>query len=698
MIGLLLDTALDEEQRRFAEIVHASGETLLTLINDILDFSKIEAGKLSLEALDFDLSALLEDFADVLALRAHAKGIEFICAAAPEVPAYLRGDPGRLRQVLLNLAGTALKFTKQGEVSVRASLVSATEAAVTVRFAIRDTGIGIPAAKQALLFQKFMQVDASTTRQYGGTGLGLAISKQLAELMGGEIGVTSVAGQGSEFWFTACFARPETARPETLSPVDLQGALILVVDDNATSREVLTTQLRTWGVRVATAPDGPSALQLLAQAVTDGDPFQTAILDMQMPGMDGATLGRAIKADATLQGIRLILLSSLGQPGENQSLVDSGFAVCLTKPVRKAELLRSLSQPAGGSAAIVGRVPSRGAGGAGTGDAGSGDPAYTERAADVVGRVPSRGAGGADAGDAGSGDPAYSRAGDGIGRVPARGGVVPVPAPGCKSFRILVAEDNITNQQVALAILKKLGLRADAVANGLEALHSLATIPYDLVLMDVQMPELDGFDATRQIRDPQSRVLDHQVPVIATTANAMKGDREKCLAAGMNDYVSKPVSPPALAESLGKWLSPEGAAGRQPKAELAADEPPALRRPPPAPVVFDQAGMLSRLLEDAELVRLITQSFLQDLPRQIEALRGYLAAGEVADVERQCHTIKGASANVGGEALRAVAFELERLGQAGDLAAVQARLPELEAQFARLQQAMTQALRIGTQE
>ena len=669
MIGLLLDTALDEEQRRFAEIVHASGETLLTLINDILDFSKIEAGKLSLEALDFDLSALLEDFADVLALRAHAKGIEFICAAAPEVPAYLRGDPGRLRQVLLNLAGNALKFTKQGEVSVRASLVSATEAAVAVRFAIRDTGIGIPAAKLAQLFQKFMQVDASTTRQYGGTGLGLAISKQLAELMGGEIGVTSVAGQGSEFWFTACFARPETARPETLSPVDLQGALILVVDDNATNREVLTTQPRTWGVRVATAPDGPSALQLLAQAVTAGDPFQTAILDMQMPGMDGATLGRAIKADATLHGIRLILLSSLGQPGENQSLVDSGFAVCLTKPARKAELLRGLTQPA------TGRSPAAG-----------------------VGRVPSRGGGGADAGDTGSGDPAYSRAGDGIGRVPARGGVVPVPAPGCKPFRILVAEDNITNQQVALAILKKLGLRADAVANGLEALHSLATIPYDLVLMDVQMPELDGFDATRQIRDPQSRVLDHQVPVIAMTANAMKGDREKCLAAGMNDYVSKPVSPPALAESLGKWLSPEGAAGRQPKAELAADEPPALRRPPPAPVVFDQAGMLSRLLEDAELVRLITQSFLQDLPRQIEALRGYLAAGEVAGVERQCHTIKGASANVGGEALRAVAFELERLGQAGDLAAVQARLPELEAQFARLQQAMTQALWISTQE
>jgi PAS domain S-box-containing protein len=338
MTGLLLDTVLDDEQRRYAETVRASGESLLSLINDILDFSKIEAGKLDLEALDFDLSAVLDDFAAVVALRAHDKGLEFICAAAPEVPTYLRGDPGRLRQVLLNLAGNAVKFTKQGEVGVRASLVSATDSEVVVRFAIRDTGIGIPADKLALLFQKFTQVDASTTRHYGGTGLGLAISKQLAELMGGEIGVTSVAGQGSEFWFTARLARAAEPIPDLQPPADLFGTHILVVDDNATNREVLTTQLRAWGVRVEKASDGLGALQVLMRAVAAGDPFQTAILDMQMPGMDGATLAWAIRANATLKAIRLVMLTSLGQPGGSQSLADLGFAACLIKPSARRKI------------------------------------------------------------------------------------------------------------------------------------------------------------------------------------------------------------------------------------------------------------------------------------------------------------------------------------------------------------------------
>jgi PAS domain S-box-containing protein len=554
MTGLLLDTVLDDEQRHYAETVRASGEALLSLINDILDFSKIEAGKLSLEALDFDLATLLDDFAAVLALRAQDKGLEFICAAAPEVPTYLRGDPGRLRQVLLNLASNAVKFTKQGEVAVRASLVSATNSEVMVRFAVRDTGIGIPADKQAILFQKFMQVDTSTTRQYGGTGLGLAISKQLSHLMGGEIGVTSVAGQGSEFWFTARLARAAGARPDTQPPADLHGAHILVVDDNATHREVLTTQLRAWGGRVEAAPDGLGALQVLMRAVAAGDPFQTAILDMQMPGMDGATLAWAIRANTTLKAIRLILLTSLGQPGGSSPLADLGFAACLTKPARKAELLQSLSQPATGPEAIVGRVPSRGGALPEAGNAGAGDPAYRERAGDIVGCVPSR------------------------------GGVVPATAPRRKKFRLLVAEDNITNQQVALTILRKLGLHADAVANGLEVLQSLATIPYDLVLMDVQMPEMDGLTATRVVRSYELEVSrspatpanaftstfnlhpssPSPLPIIAMTAHAMQGDRELCLAAGMNGYVAKPVSPPALAAALDQWLPKETAEGEAP--------------------------------------------------------------------------------------------------------------------------------------
>jgi len=487
MTGLLLDTNLDDEQHRYAETVHASGESLLSLINDILDFSKIEAGKLDLETLDFDLTPLLEDFADAMAMQSFEKGLEFICAASPDVPTYLRGDPGRLRQILLNLASNAIKFTPSGEVAVRACLVASTDSAVTLRFSITDTGIGIPEDKQAYLFQKFTQVDASTTRHFGGTGLGLAISKQLAQLMGGEIGFTSTAGQGSEFWFTATLARPEGTPPALQQFADLEGCHILVVDDNATNREVLTTQLRAWGMRVDEAPDGPSALLMLARARDAGDPFQTAILDMQMPGMDGATLGRHIRADTTLKSIRLVMLTSLGQPGLSQPLGDIGFAASLTKPARKSELLHSLLASA---------------------------PATAES------------------------------------QQPLR----PINKPHGSTFRILLVEDNITNQKVAAALLHKMGLRADTVANGLEALHALETLPYDLVLMDVQMPEMDGLTATRIIRSPESAVRNQRIPIIAMTARAMQGDQQMCLDAGMDDYVVKPVTYKPLAATLERWL------------------------------------------------------------------------------------------------------------------------------------------------
>jgi signal transduction histidine kinase/CheY-like chemotaxis protein/HPt (histidine-containing phosphotransfer) domain-containing protein len=665
MAGLLLDTALDDEQRRFAETICASGEALLGLINDILDFSKIEAGKLDLEAIDFDLSALLGDFADVLTLRADEKCIEFICAAAPDTPTWLRGDPGRLRQVLLNLAGNAMKFTKQGEVAVRARMVSATDSTVTMRFVVSDTGIGIPADKQAMLFQKFTQVDASMTRQYGGTGLGLAISKQLAQLMGGEIGINSAPGQGSEFWFTACFARPEVVRLDPPPPADLHGAHILVVDDNATNREILTTQLRAWGVRVEEAPDGPTALQLLTQAVNAGDPFQTAILDMQMPGMDGAALGRAIKADAALKAIRLVMLTSLARQGDRQQMANFGFAACLTKPTRKAELLHSLSQPS------VGKI---------------GDLAKGERAGDIVGRLPSR------------------------------SGKLQVNEASRKALRILLAEDNITNQQVALIILKKLGLHADVVANGLEALQSLATLPYDLVLMDMQMPEMDGLTATQVVRNYELEVRSGKgtkegaslssfilhpssispLPIIAMTAHAMQGDRERFLAAGMNGYVAKPVSSQALAKVLDQWLQKDSVEhgiraedrgnsyGRESITKLQA-------LPSSAPLVFDKAGFMARLMDCEEMAQSVSQIFMADMPKQIAVLRAALQAGDAASAGIQAHTIRGAASNVGGEAMRAVAYAIEQSGSSGDLSAIAARLPELEAQFDRLHQAMAAA-------
>ncbi|MBI9087553.1 MAG: response regulator, partial [Desulfobacterales bacterium] len=505
MTGLLLDTELDEDQRRYAGIVKSSGESLLGLINDILDFSKIEAGKLDLETLDFDLQSLLDDFAATMALKTYDKGLELLCAADPDVPTLLSGDPGRLRQILTNLAGNAVKFTDRGEVAVRVSRVMddehGREDPCLLRFSIRDTGIGIPADKIGMLFQQFMQVDASTTRKFGGTGLGLAISKQLAEIMGGEVGVESVVGQGSEFWFTARFGqRADAAREVAALPAELSGVRVLIIDDNATSREILLTRLSSWGMRPEEAHDGPSGLQALYRALDEKDPFRLAVVDMQMPGMDGEAVGRAVKADAKIADTRLVMLTSLGARGDAKRLQEIGFAAYATKPVRHEELKGVLSQ------ALY------------SGADGAPRPIATRHTAREA-----------------------------------------LPDFAHRKARILLAEDNIINQQVALGILKKLGLSADAVANGREVIEALNILPYDLVLMDVQMPEMDGLEATRQIRGPQSAIPNRSIPIIAMTAHAMQGDKDRCLEAGMDDYVTKPVSPRALAEALDKWLPKDGA-------------------------------------------------------------------------------------------------------------------------------------------
>ncbi|HEX7496954.1 MAG TPA: PAS domain S-box protein [Candidatus Limnocylindrales bacterium] len=630
MTGLLLDTKLSPEQRRYAETVRTSGESLLALLNDILDFSKIEAGKLELETLDFDLRALLDDFAALLALRAHDKGLEFICAAAPEVPAHLSGDPGRLRQVLINLAGNAVKFTHQGEIAVRATLVSETDTEVVLRFSVKDTGIGIAADKQGLMFHKFTQADASTTRQYGGTGLGLAISKQLVEIMGGEIGFESEEGRGSEFWFTARLGKQAGMARNAMPPAQIRGVHILVVDDSPTNREILAAQLNAWGTRSEETSDGPGALLALARARDAGDPFAAVILDMQMPGMDGEDLARAIKSDATLAHTILVLMTSIGQRGDARHMEELGFAAYLVKPARQSDLFDCLAAVLAGGAVAM---PVR--------------PIVTRHAI----------------------------------REMRRGAV-----------RILLAEDNITNQQVALGILGKLGLRADAVANGAEAVSALESIAYDLVLMDVQMPQMDGLEATGHIRDPRSAVLNHLVPIIAMTAHAMQGDRQRCLDAGMNDYVTKPVSPQALSEALARWLPGDDAAG--PKDESAEPEAAIAEGAEAAAgddletQVFDRSGLLARLMDDEDLALTVVDGFLEDVPRQIGALRSYLDAGDVEGSIRQAHTIKGASANVGGELLRAAAFDMEKAAQTGDLSAVKVRLPDLQARFARLKEAM----------
>ena len=493
MNSLLLDTPLDKEQRELADTVQSSAESLLILLNDILDFSKIEAGKLDMESIDFDLRAMLDDFASLLAMRAHEKGLEFLYSMAPDVPAALRGDPGRLRQVLTNLVGNAIKFTRKGEVSIRVDKDKAGDGQVWLRFTVKDSGIGIPETKRDRLFQKFSQVDSSTTRQYGGTGLGLAISKLLVGMMGGEIGFDSREGEGATFWFTACFPISEAVQRVIPAQPRIRGARILVVDDNATNRRLMETQLLMWGVEVELAEDGPTALARLDAAAASGSLYRIAILDMDMPGMDGAELGRRIRADRRFDAVSIVMMTSVGQRGDAKRFKEIGFDAYLTKPVRQSELADTL--------AVVLDHPT---------------PAKSETP--LITRHSVR-------------EMQYA------------------------AVRLLLVEDNLINQRVAAGLLKKLGIVVDIANNGLEAIAVLKKSRYQLVLMDLQMPELGGMEATRRIRNAAEGVLDPNVPIIALTANAMESDREACLQAGMNDYLSKPLNANALAATVNKWLT-----------------------------------------------------------------------------------------------------------------------------------------------
>ena len=495
MTELLLDTDLSDEQRQFAEIVRGSGESLLTLINDILDFSKIEANRLELEAIDFDLTGIMEDAAEMLAIKAWERTLELTGLVMPDVPTLLRGDPGRLRQILINLGGNAVKFTHDGSIALRADLESEDDRTVTVRFSVTDTGIGIPAHRQSDLFEAFKQADGSTARKYGGTGLGLSISKQLAELMGGQIGVDSQEGKGSTFWFTAVFEK-QTREVCHQAPAHLDGVKVLVVDDNQTNRLLLNTLLESWGCRYTEATGGRAALDALREASRSGDPFGVVLVDMQMPEMDGETFGREVKADAEIQETVLVMLSSLGEQLDGKRLDDIGFEGYLSKPVRQGRLRDHLSLVLGVKSRKVDSV----------------EKSDAQRTA--------------------------------------------CQSPG-RTARILLAEDNSVNQKVALAMLKKLGYAADVVVDGREVLTALQNGRYDLVLMDCQMPTMDGFEATRCIREGQSGVLQPDIPVIALTAHAMKGVRETCLAAGMNDYVAKPISRKLLVEVIERWLPAE---------------------------------------------------------------------------------------------------------------------------------------------
>lgn len=509
MIGMLLESDLSETQKEYAEIVQTSSENLLTIINEILDFSKIEAGKMELEILDFDLRVTLEDVAEMLSLRAENSGLELICSIDPSIPFYLKGDPGRLRQILLNLAGNAIKFTKKGEVVISATLQSDNDGIATILFEVRDSGIGIPESRLAAIFEPFTQADGSTTRTYGGTGLGLSISKQLTDLMGGKFGVTSREGEGSTFWFSVSFEKQAdqgvrvVKKSGYLERSDITKARILVVDDNVTNRKLMKTLLSYWGCRFEIAADGDEGLMLMRKAVAIDDPFRIALLDQEMPGMDGMELGQLIKADPQLASTLMIMVTSLARRGDIAVMNQIGFTGYLGKPVRQIQLYNCLELALNRDAAPQGDFDQK-------------------QSQGIITRHT-------------------------------------LERPGREKVRLLLAEDNAINQKVAKHMLKSLGYNTDVVGNGIEAVKALEMINYDLVFMDCKMPVMDGFQATAAIRDIGSRVLNHEVPIIALTANATQGDEAMCLEAGMSDYLSKPVKIVAMSKVIDKWLKNNGA-------------------------------------------------------------------------------------------------------------------------------------------
>ena len=598
MTGLLQDTQLTPRQRDYVATISTAGEALLDIINDILDFSKIEAGKILLEKSDFDVRETLESTLDLLAPRAQAKSLELALAIAEGVPEAARGDAGRLRQILMNLVGNAVKFTERGEILVSAELERRDAGGPTLRFSVKDTGIGVPPETQKNLFSPFTQADASTTRKYGGTGLGLSISKRLTELMGGTIGVSSGPGAGSTFWFSLPFAEAETvpARPDSSA---LAGVKALIVDDNAASREIVRHHLEAWKMDASAAASADEALEKLGAAVKEGAPFRLVVTDMQMPGKDGIMLAAAIKAAPALAGAGVVMMTSLGRDLDAAERAACGLSACVHKPLRRTALLAAVTT------ALTGRSA----------------PAQRQASA----------------------------------------------APGVRRprnpFRVLLAEDNPVNQKVAFSQLERLGYECDLAANGMEVLEAVKRRPYDLILMDCQMPEMDGFQATAEVRRIEGDL--RRTPIVAMTANALEGDREKCLAAGMDGYIPKPVRLEKLAEALAQWDTSLNAAVIGDLKALAGDDNPAFL---------------------AELAN----TYLADLPGRLEAIGAAAAAKDAEALRQAAHSLKGSSGNMGAQRLQKLCLLLETAARNGALD----EAPGLVADIGREAEATRAALEI----
>ncbi|GAA4045058.1 hypothetical protein GCM10023063_34890 [Arthrobacter methylotrophus] len=614
LTGLLLDTPLEDTQRQYAEGVKGAGEALLTLINDILDFSKLEAGKVDLDPAPFNPRILVEELAVLLAEAAQAKGLELIAYCRPEVPAMLVGDAGRIRQILLNLASNAVKFTPSGEVVISVKVVEQGPADVRVRFEVRDTGIGIDAADHYRLFESFSQADASTTRRYGGTGLGLAISRRLTEVMGGEIGVDSSLGNGSTFWATLPLAATEpAAAPASISPEQLRGLRVLVVDDNASNRLVLKAQLAGWQMIPEAVGDARQGLERCREAAAAGRPFDIAVLDMVMPHMNGLELAHKLSTDIALESLRIMMLTSTMNV-DKAELVAAGVQEWLTKPVRSSEFYDRLMR-------LVATRPSAPA------------PApVVSPMAPVAISQPSRGL-------------------------------------------ILVVEDNEVNQLVAWSMVAKLGYKADVVANGSEAVAATVATEYAAVLMDCHMPVMDGFEATKAIRARQDGR--RRLPVIAMTAGAMDEDRERCLAAGMDDYLTKPVDMDKLDGVLSRWVPAASKESAVPVLDPARLE--TLRNLGPV----DGFGLLPAA----------ANAFREDIQPSLEALRHALDNGGGDDFRQVAHKLKGAAANIGAARASRMCADMERSSSNG-VPVDPALLARLEAELALVEQALDRTLSV----
>jgi PAS domain S-box-containing protein len=653
MTELLLGTPLSDKQRRFAEAVYQSGDALLEIINDILDFSKIEAGRLELNAVDFNLRQLVEDVFELLAPRAAPKRLELAHGVAADVPSFVRGDPTRLRQVLTNLVGNAIKFTEHGEVvvDVRAEPAAAdTDGVACVRllFEVRDTGIGIKPEAVAKLFTVFMQADQSSSRRYGGTGLGLAITKQLVELMGGSIAAESRYGEGSTFRFdlTLPVGANRTVVP-ALSAAQLKGRRVLVAEDNPTNRSILEAQLSGFGLDCAVAENGMQALELMRAASRAGTPFHIAVVDVKMPIMDGLTLAARIRAEPQLAATRVLMLTSLNAGVESQLAREHGVDAFLAKPVRQAELLNALSAALAGGAPVSGSAPA------------------AARAVDDTGAAH------------------LHWQADGT--------------------HVLLVEDNPVNQEVARVMLEHLGCRVALAGNGLRALEALAQEHFDLVLMDCQMPEMDGIEAVRRLRDPNDRrfsfVTPRDVPVIALTANALAGDAERCLSAGFSDYIPKPIRQQQLTEVLQRWLRAPGAAAVARGATSAAAAAAAPPAPPPqradsaaleAPVAraaLDQAAIEQiRVMERrgaARLLERLVAAYVESATRLVADAERALEQDDAGALRHAVHTLKSSSANLGATELARLCAETEQLARAGNVADARCVWPQARDEFKR---------------